>query len=87
MGFSFTPHFAIAFLPAYKRKPCFWYKLTLPVVLYSNNTKAIMMETTILSVENEFNDWAVRTKQIFKFSTILQAHNSYLVLDQNRKKC
>lgn len=46
-----------------------------------------MMETTILSVENEFNDWALRTKQIFKFSTILQAHNSYLVLDQNRKKC
>lgn len=56
------------------------------MVLYSNNTKAIMMETTILSVDNEFNDWAVRTKQIFKFLTILQAHNSYPVLDQNRKK-
>lgn len=87
MGFSFPPHFAIAFLPAYKRKPYFWCKLTVPVVLYSHNTKAITMETTILSVENEFNDWALRTKQIFKFSTILQAHNSYLVSDQNRKKC
>lgn len=44
------------------------------------------METTILGVENEFNDWALYTKKIFKFSTILQASNSSLMLDQNRKK-
>lgn len=44
-----------------------------------------MMETTILGVENEFNDWALCTKQIFKFSTILQAPNSSLMLDQIEK--
>lgn len=45
-----------------------------------------MMETTIFGVEDEFNDWALCTKQIFKFLTILQAPNSSLMLDQNRKK-
>lgn len=56
------------------------------MALYSNNTKAIMMETTILIVESEFNDWVLCTKQSFLFSTILKATCSYLVLDRNRKK-
>lgn len=45
-----------------------------------------MMETTILIVESEFNDWVLCTKQIFLFSALLQARYSYLVLDKNRRK-